>query len=125
MLDVYTDFAINDGAVPVIPGRKSESEKFAGAVNSYTIEAMMGDTRALQSGTSHFLGQNFARAFDIKFLDRNNELQFAWTTSWGLTRFIEPSLTWDDHGLILPPAGATQAVIPDDKDTMKNSGWKW
>jgi len=69
MLNIYTDFAINDAAVPVIPGLKSDREKFAGAINSYTIEAMMGDTRALQAGTSHFLGQNFAKAFDIQFLD--------------------------------------------------------
>jgi prolyl-tRNA synthetase len=115
MLDVYTDFAVNDGAVPVVPGRKSESEKFAGAVNSYTIEAMMGDTRALQSGTSHFLGQNFARAFDIKFLDWNNELQYAWTTSWGLsTRFVGAIIMThgDDRGLVIPPKLAPiQAVL--------------
>ena len=115
MLDVYTDFAVNDGAVPVVPGRKSENEKFAGAVRSYAIEAMMGDTRALQSGTSHFLGQNFAKAFDIKFLDRQNELQHAWTTSWGLsTRFVGAIIMThgDDHGLILPPKLAPiQAVI--------------
>ena len=114
MLDVYTDFAINDGAVPVIPGRKSESEKFAGAVNSYTIEAMMGDTRALQSGTSHFLGQNFAQAFDIKFLDWNNELQYAWTTSWGLsTRFVGAIIMThgDDRGLVLPPKLAPIQVV--------------
>ena len=85
MLDVYADFAVNDMAIPVIPGRKSESEKFPGAVRSYSIEAMMGDKKALQSGTSHFLGQNFAKAFDIKFLNKANELEFAWTTSWGLS----------------------------------------
>ncbi len=115
MLDVYTDFAINEGAVPVVPGRKSETEKFAGAINSYTIEAMMGDTRALQSGTSHFLGQNFAKAFNIQFLDWNNELQFAWTTSWGLsTRFVGAIIMThgDDKGLVLPPRLAPiQAVI--------------
>ena len=89
MLNVYRDFAVNEAAVPVVPGRKSETEKFAGALRSYTIEAMMGDTRALQAGTSHFLGQNFAKAFDIKYLDQSNELQYCWTTSWGLsTRFI-------------------------------------
>ena len=71
MLDVYTDFAVNDAAIPVIPGRKSESEKFPGADASYSIEAMMGDRRALQSGTSHNLGQNFAKAFDIQYQDRN------------------------------------------------------
>jgi prolyl-tRNA synthetase len=115
MLDVYADFAIADGAVPVIKGMKSESEKFAGAVMSTTIEAMMGDTRALQSGTSHFLGQNFARAFDIQFLDQANTLQYAWTTSWGLsTRIIGAIIMThgDDQGLVLPPQLAPiQAVI--------------
>ena len=114
MLDVYADFAVNDGAVPVIPGRKSEREKFAGAVNSYAIEAMMGDGRALQAGTSHFLGQNFAKAFDIQFLDWNNQLQHAWTTSWGLsTRFIGAIIMThgDDQGLILPPKLAPFQVV--------------
>jgi len=115
MLDIYADFAVNEAAVPVVPGRKSESEKFAGAVRSYTIEAMMGDTRALQSGTSHNLGQNFAKAFNIQYLDRNNELQYCWTTSWGLsTRFIGAIIMThgDDQGLILPPRLApTQVVI--------------
>jgi prolyl-tRNA synthetase len=114
MLGVYTDFAVNDGAVPVIPGRKSDSEKFAGAVRSYSIEAMMGDTRALQSGTSHFLGQNFAKAFNIQYLDRNNELQYTWTTSWGLsTRFIGAIIMThgDDQGLILPPKLAPIQII--------------
>lgn len=115
MLNVYADFAINDASVPVLPGRKSEAEKFAGAVRSYSIEAMMGDTRALQAGTSHNLGQNFARAFDIQYLDWNNELQYAWTTSWGLsTRFIGAIIMThgDEQGLVLPPKIApTQVVI--------------
>jgi len=115
MLDVYTDFAVNDGAIPVIPGLKSESEKFAGALRSYSIEAMMGDTRALQSGTSHNLGQNFARAFGIQYLDQNNELQFCWTTSWGLSTRVIGALIMvhgDDRGLVLPPKLAPfQAVI--------------
>ncbi|MGA2488993.1 MAG: proline--tRNA ligase [Anaerolineales bacterium] len=115
MLDVYADFAINEGAVPVIRGVKSQAEKFAGADMSTTIEAMMQDTRALQSGTSHFLGQNFAKAFNIQFLDENNTLQYAWTTSWGLsTRFIGAIIMThgDDQGLILPPRLAPiQAVI--------------
>jgi prolyl-tRNA synthetase len=115
MLHVYTDFAVEDAAIPVIPGRKSESEKFAGAEASYTIEAMMGDRRALQSGTSHFLGQNFAKAFDIKFLDENNELQYVWTTSWGLSTRMVGAVVMahgDDQGLILPPKIApTQVVI--------------
>lgn len=114
MLDVYADFARNDAAVPVIPGVKSDREKFAGAVRSYTIEAMMGDTRALQSGTSHFLGQNFAKAFDIQFLDWENKLQYVWTTSWGLsTRFIGAIIMThgDDQGLVLPPKLAPIQIV--------------
>jgi prolyl-tRNA synthetase len=114
MLNIYTDFAVNEAAVPVIPGRKSESEKFAGAVHSYTIEAMMGDKKALQSGTSHNLGQNFAKAFEIDYLDENNTLQHCWTTSWGLsTRFIGAIIMThgDDQGLVLPPRLAPTQVI--------------
>ena len=114
MLNVYADFAINEAAVPVVPGIKSDKEKFAGAVQSTTIEAMMGDTRALQSGTSHFLGQNFAKAFDIQFLDWNNELQYAWTTSWGFsTRFVGAIIMThgDDQGLVLPPRLAPIQVV--------------
>jgi len=115
MLGVYADFAINEAAIPVIQGKKSDREKFAGAVASYTIEAMMGNGWALQSGTSHFLGQNFAKAFDIKFLDQSNETRFAWTTSWGLsTRMVGAIIMahGDDHGLMLPPRLApTQVVI--------------
>jgi prolyl-tRNA synthetase len=115
MLEVYRDFSENEAAVPVIPGRKSEKEKFAGAVASYSIEAMMGDKRALQAATSHSLGQNFARAFGIQYLDWNNELQYVWQTSWGLTtRFIGAIVMvhGDDQGLILPPRLAPiQAVM--------------
>jgi prolyl-tRNA synthetase len=115
MLGVYADFAINEGALPVIPGVKSQSEKFAGASMSTTIEAMMGDTRALQSGTSHFLGQNFAKAFNIQFLDESNTLKYAWTTSWGLSMRVIGAIIMthgDDQGLILPPRLAPiQAVI--------------
>jgi prolyl-tRNA synthetase len=115
MLDVYTDFAVNEAAIPVIPGLKSESEKFAGAVATYAIEAMMGDGKALQSATSHYLGQNFAKAFDIQYLDQQNTQQFAWTTSWGLsTRMIGAIIMvhGDDTGLIFPPRLAPiQAVI--------------
>ncbi|MEK6574977.1 MAG: aminoacyl--tRNA ligase-related protein, partial [Chloroflexota bacterium] len=115
MLDVYADFAENEAAMPVYKGRKSESEKFAGADASYSIEAMMGDGKALQSGTSHNLGQNFAKAFDIRYLDKNNQQQFCWTTSWGLsTRFIGAIIMvhGDDKGLIMPPRLAPyQAVI--------------
>ena len=114
MLEVYRDFAEADAAIPVITGRKSESEKFAGAVASYTIEAMMGNKWALQAGTSHFLGQNFAKAFDIKYLDQNNELQYCWTTSWGVsTRMVGAVIMvhGDDQGLILPPKLAPIQLI--------------
>jgi len=114
MLGVYADFAIKEGAVPVIQGIKSETEKFAGAVQSTSIEAMMGDTRALQAGTSHFLGQNFAKAFNIQYLDTNNTLQYVWTTSWGLsTRFIGAIIMThgDDQGLILPPRLAPIQIV--------------
>ncbi|NMC80721.1 MAG: proline--tRNA ligase [Chloroflexi bacterium] len=114
MLEIYTRFAVDDAAVPVLPGRKSETEKFAGALRSYTIEAMMGDTRALQAGTSHNLGQNFAKAFDIRFLDESNQLQYAWTTSWGLsTRFIGAIIMThgDDQGLELPPRLAPIQIV--------------
>ncbi len=106
MLDIYTDFAMNEAAVPVIPGRKSASERFAGADQTYSIEAMMGDGKALQAGTSHNLGQNFAKAFEIQYLDKTGVLQHCWTTSWGLsTRFVGAIIMvhGDDQGLILPP----------------------
>ena len=106
MLDVYTDFAVREAAIPVIPGRKSAAERFAGADQTYSIEAMMGDGKALQSGTSHNLGQNFAKAFEIRYLDKGGVLQHCWTTSWGLsTRFVGAIIMvhGDDQGLILPP----------------------
>ncbi len=126
MLDTYADFAVNEGAVPVIRGRKSQTEKFAGAVSSWTIEGMMRDTRALQSGTSHYFGQNFAKAFDIKFLDWNNELQYAYTTSWGLsTRFVGAIIMThgDDQGLILPPRLAPKqlVIVPIYRDDAERS----
>ncbi len=114
MLGVYADFAVNEAAIPVIQGKKSQREKFAGAVDSYTIEAMMGNGWALQSGTSHFLGQNFAKAFDITFLNQNNELDHAWTTSWGLsTRMVGAIIMThgDDQGLIVPPRLAPHQVV--------------
>ena len=114
MLGVYADFAINEAAIPVIQGKKSDREKFAGAVASYTIEAMMGNGLALQSCTSHFLGQNFGRAFDIKFLNQRNEMDYAWTTSWGLsTRMVGAIIMahGDDQGLILPPRLAPHQVV--------------
>lgn len=115
ILDAYTDFAVNEAAVPVFKGTKSESEKFAGAQITTSIEGMMQDKRALQSGTSHYFGQNFSKAFDIQFLDQNNTLQYAETTSWGLsTRMIGAIIMThgDDQGLVLPPRLAPiQAVI--------------
>jgi prolyl-tRNA synthetase len=114
MLEVYRDFAESDAAVPVICGRKSESEKFAGALSSYAIEAMMGDKRALQAGTSHNLGQNFAKAFDIQYLDKDNTLQYCWTTSWGLSTRIIGAIIMvhgDDQGLKLPPVLAPVQVV--------------
>ncbi|MFZ5856572.1 MAG: proline--tRNA ligase [Chloroflexota bacterium] len=115
MLDVYTDFAVNEAALPVLKGYKSETERFAGAQVTTSIEGMMQDKRALQSGTSHYFGTNFAKAFEIQFLDKNNVLQFAETTSWGLsTRIIGAIIMThgDDQGLILPPRLAPiQAVI--------------
>ncbi len=114
MLDIYADFSENEAAIPVVRGRKSESEKFAGALRSYSIEAMMGDTRALQAGTSHNLGDNFARAFEIRYSDRDNQLQYCWTTSWGFsTRFIGAIIMvhGDDRGLILPPRLAPYQVV--------------
>ena len=114
MLDIYTDFAVTDAAVPVIPGRKSDSEKFAGADVTYCIEAMMGDGKALQAGTSHNLGQNFAKAFEIRYLDQTGKLEYCWTTSWGLsTRFIGAIIMvhGDDQGLVLPPKLAPYQVV--------------
>jgi prolyl-tRNA synthetase len=114
MLDVYTDFAVNEAAIPVIPGAKSDAEKFAGADVTYSIEAMMGDGKALQSGTSHFLGQNFAQAFEVKYLDQNGQQQHCWTTSWGLsTRFIGAIIMvhGDDQGLVMPPRLAPYQVV--------------
>ena len=114
MLDVYTDFAVREAAIPVIPGRKSEAERFAGADQTYSIEAMMGDGKALQAGTSHNLGQNFAKAFEIRYLDKNGVLQHCWTTSWGLsTRFVGAIIMvhGDDQGLILPPRLAPHQLV--------------
>jgi prolyl-tRNA synthetase len=114
MLDIYTDFAVNDAAIPVIPGRKSLSERFAGADQTYSIEAMMGDKKALQSATSHNLGQNFAKAFEIRYLDQAGQLQYCWTTSWGLsTRFVGAIIMvhGDDQGLIFPPRLAPHQIV--------------
>jgi prolyl-tRNA synthetase len=114
MLDIYAQFAEKEAAVPVIPGRKSAAERFAGADQTYSIEAMMGDGKALQAGTSHNLGQNFAKAFEIRYLDKEGGLQHCWTTSWGLsTRFIGAIIMvhGDDQGLILPPRLAPFQVV--------------
>ncbi len=114
ILDIYADFAITENAIPVIKGRKSETEKFAGAVMSTSIEGMMQDKRALQSATSHYFGQNFAKAFNIQYLDRNNTLTFCETTSWGLsTRMIGALIMvhGDDQGLVLPPRVAPTQVV--------------
>lgn len=115
MFDVYRDFAETVLAIPVIPGRKSESERFAGAVTTYTIEGMMQDGKALQCGTSHFLGQNFSKAMEIKFSNEENKEECVWTTSWGVsTRLIGGLIMThsDDRGLVLPPRLApTQVVI--------------
>ena len=114
MLNVYADFAREMAAMPVLKGVKSETEKFPGAVNTYSIEAMMGDTKALQAGTSHNLGQNFAKAFDIKYLSPNNTLEYCWTTSWGMsTRMIGGIIMThgDDNGLVLPPRLAPYEIV--------------
>jgi prolyl-tRNA synthetase len=115
MLEVYRSFLEDDMAIPVVPGLKSEAQKFPGALRTYTVEAMMGDGRALQAGTSHNLGDHFARAYDIQFLDESNERQYAWTTSWGMSTRIIGAMVMvhgDQQGLILPPRVAPhQAVI--------------
>ncbi len=114
MLDVYADMAINEAAIPVIRGLKSNRERFAGALRTYTIEAMMGDKKSLQSGTSHNLGQNFAKAFDIQYLDKTNEKAFCWTTSFGLsTRMVGAIIMahGDEKGLRLPPRLAPIQVV--------------
>lgn len=114
MLNVYADFAEKYMAVPVIKGVKSANERFAGALDTYTIEAMMQDGKALQSGTSHFLGQNFAKAFDVKFINRNNELEYVWATSWGVSTRLMGALIMthsDDNGLVLPPHLAPIQVV--------------
>ena len=114
MLDVYADFAENFMAVPVVKGVKSANERFAGALDTYTSEAMMQDGKALQSGTSHFLGQNFAKAFDVQFINKNNELEYVWATSWGVSTRLMGALIMthsDDNGLVLPPKLAPIQVV--------------
>ncbi|MGB4724941.1 MAG: proline--tRNA ligase [Sediminibacterium sp.] len=114
MLDVYADFVENWMALPVIKGVKSANERFAGAEDTYCIEAMMQDGKALQAGTSHFLGQNFAKAFDVKFSDKNNNLEYVWATSWGVSTRLIGALVMahsDDQGLVLPPKIAPLQVV--------------
>jgi len=114
MLNVYADFAENYMAMPVLRGVKSPNERFAGAIDTYCIEAMMQDGKALQAGTSHFLGQNFAKAFDVQFLNKNNNLEYVWATSWGVsTRLIGALIMThsDDNGLVLPPKLAPIQVV--------------
>ena len=114
MLDVYADFARDVLAIPVVRGVKSETERFAGALDTYTIEAMMQDGKALQSGTSHFLGQNFGRAFNVQFVDKNNQPDYAWATSWGVSTRLMGALIMthsDDNGLVLPPHLAPIQVV--------------
>ncbi len=117
MLEVYRVFAEEHMAIPVIPGRKSEKEKFAGALRTYSIEAMMQDGRALQAGTSHHLGQNFAKAFDVTFQDEKGQRQLVWATSWGVSTRLIGALIMahsDDKGLVLPPRLASRkvAIVP-------------
>ena len=117
MLDVYADFAENFMAMPVIKGTKTPNERFAGALETYCIEAMMQDGKALQAGTSHFLGQNFAKAFDVTFLNKENKLEHVWATSWGVSTRLMGALIMthsDDHGLVLPPklAPIQVAIVP-------------
>ena len=114
MINVYAEFAEKYMALPVIKGKKSASERFAGAVDTYTIEALMQDGKALQSGTSHFLGQNFAKAFDVMFADKDGKRDYVWATSWGVSTRLIGALIMahsDDNGLVLPPKLAPYQVI--------------
>ncbi|WP_047246094.1 proline--tRNA ligase [Maribacter thermophilus] len=114
MMNVYADFAQNHMAVPVIKGVKTESERFAGAVETYCIEALMQDGKALQAGTSHFLGQNFAKAFDVKFANKEGQKEYVWATSWGVSTRLMGALVMthsDDNGLVLPPKLAPIQVV--------------
>ena len=123
MLKVYADFAENYMGVPVLQGVKSETERFAGALNTYTIEAMMQDGKALQSGTSHFLGQNFAKSFDVTYLNKENKPEYVWATSWGVSTRLMGALIMvhsDDNGLVLPPklAPVQVVIIPINKGSQ-------
>src|SRR5882757_5427076 len=114
MLGVYAEFAENWMALPVVKGRKTPNERFAGALDTYCIEALMQDGKALQAGTSHFLGQNFAKAFDVKFADKDNKMEYVWATSWGVSTRLVGALVMahsDDQGLVLPPRIAPLQVV--------------
>jgi prolyl-tRNA synthetase len=114
MLGVYSDFSENWMSIPVLKGTKSPAERFAGALETYAIEALMQDGKALQAGTSHFLGQNFAKAFDVKFLNKENQLDYVWATSWGVSTRLMGALIMahsDDNGLVLPPKLAPIQVV--------------
>ena len=114
ILNLYTDFVENYMGVPVIKGVKTESEKFAGAIDTYTIETLMQDGKALQGGTSHFLGQNFAKAFDVQFTNQEGKLDYVWATSWGVTTRLIGALIMahaDNNGLVLPPKLAPIQVV--------------
>jgi prolyl-tRNA synthetase len=122
MIDVYADFAQKYMAMPVIKGRKTAGERFAGALDTYCIEALMQDGKALQAGTSHFLGQNFAKAFDVKFLNKENQLEYVWATSWGVSTRLIGALIMahsDNNGLVLPPriAPLQVVIVPVYKDS--------
>ncbi len=134
MINVYANFAENFMAVPVIKGLKSENERFAGALDTYCIEALMQDGKALQAGTSHFLGQNFAKAFDVKFLNSDSKLEYVWATSWGVSTRLMGALVMahsDDKGLVLPPKLAPYQVVivpiykgNDQYETVRAAGNK-
>ncbi|HYM24826.1 MAG TPA: proline--tRNA ligase, partial [Vicinamibacterales bacterium] len=126
ILNLYADVCENILAIPVVKGRKTESEKFAGALRTYSVEALMGDGRALQAGTSHNLGQNFAKAFDIKFQARDKSVQYVWGTSWGVTTRLVGGVIMvhgDDSGLLLPPAIAPYQVVivPIGRDNWRET----
>ena len=127
--NIYADFSENFMCIPVIKGSKSDSEKFAGAEETYCIEALMQDGKALQAGTSHFLGQNFAKAFDVQYANRDGKLDYVWATSWGVSTRLMGALVMthgDDNGLVLPPDLAPYQVVfipifksPEDLENYK------